>query len=50
MNKQEYADKYCLDEWRELCKIQSFVDAFWLDEFIVCDTVADEVLSGLQWS
>jgi hypothetical protein len=40
MNKQEYADKWALETWRELCKCQSFVDAFWHDDFEKCDEMA----------
>lgn len=40
MNKQEYADKWSLNEWRKLCQYQDFVDAFWVDDFKKCDEIA----------
>lgn len=49
MNKQEYADKWSLSEWQTLCKNQDFVQAFWLEEFTVCDSIADSLLSGLEF-
>jgi len=48
MNKQDYADKWSLSEWQTLCKSEDFTQAFWLEEFVVCDTFADNLLSGLE--
>lgn len=40
MNKQQYANKFSLEEWKLLCKSQDFVEAFWKDDF----TRADEIV------
>lgn len=50
MNKQDYADKFSLSEWQAVCEEGDFIDAFWHDEFTVCDLIADRVLSGLDFS
>ena len=44
MNKQQYADKWSLNEWSKLCKIQDFVEAFWEDNFEYADEIAKEEL------
>lgn len=40
MNKQDYADKWSLEEWNFLCKNQDFVEAFWRDDFEECCKIA----------
>jgi hypothetical protein len=40
MNKQEFADKWSLEEWQELCKNQEFVESFWHDDFDECREIA----------
>lgn len=44
MNKQDYADKWSLFLWQELCKSQDFVEAFWCDNFEKCDEIANNYL------
>ncbi len=44
MDKQQFANRYSLDEWRKLCKRQDFAEAFWLDCFEECERIAKEIL------
>jgi len=48
MNKQTYADKHSLNDWKKLCQEKDFVEAFWGDDFELCDKISDCILYGKE--
>ena len=46
MSKQEYADKWSLNQWKFLCQNDDFCQAFWMDFYEECDLIAADLLGA----
>jgi hypothetical protein len=43
MNKNNYPYKWSAIQWQKLCEYESFIQAYILDKFALCDKIATDL-------